>query len=238
MFISKDLGGKSIGYLEHCRFRSIDGLIVFRAIDKEIQEVIDSSIPCVVIDFDTDQASTIYSDNFTGSYLAVKFLKSLGHTKIAHIYGEKSTFAGSQRKQAFENALEKLGIPRKEDYLVDGGYFSVRGGYDAMVKLLQLEDIPTAVFAAGDYMAIGAMRAAKDCGQEVPEDISIIGFDDIDISKFVTPSLTTIRQNTHLLGKNAAKILIDMIENKAPVHTEVIPVELVKRDSCTALINR
>jgi DNA-binding LacI/PurR family transcriptional regulator len=232
MFISKGLGGKNIGYLDHCKIRSIDGLIIFRSIDKEIKDLIESDIPCVVLDFDTDKASTVYSDNSRGSYIAVDYLHSLGHQKIAHIHGDENTFAGKQRKMGYEVALEKHGIPKREEYIVNGGYFSVESGYKAMQNLLQLEERPTAVYVAGDYMAIGAIKAIREYGLKVPDDISVIGFDDIDVSQFVTPSLTTIKQNTVLLGKKASKMLIDQIEDRSGITNRVVPVELVVRESC------
>ncbi|GFR36559.1 hypothetical protein TCEA9_23710 [Thermobrachium celere] len=104
-----------------------------------------------------------------------------------------------------------------------------------MSKLLELEDLPTAVFAAGDLMAVGAISAIKEKGLRVPEDISIIGYDDLDICRYITPKLTTIKQNTDLIGENAADILINAIDKKNSRTSVIVPVELVIRDSCKSL---
>ncbi len=237
LFISKDMGGKKISYLDHCKIRGIDGIIIISSDfgNKEIQELIDSNIPCVLIDIEEDKASTIYSDNLHGCFLAVEYLHSLGHRKIAHIYGSLDTYAGDIRKKGYIEALNKFGIQNIDAYMVDGGYFSFDGGYKAMEKLLELDDLPTAVFVSGDFMAIGAINAIKEKGLRVPEDISVIGYDDIDLCKYITPKLTTIRQNTELIGKNAADVLINEIDKKGDKASVIIPVELVVRDSCESV---
>lgn len=238
LFISKDMGGKKISYLDHCKIRGIDGIIIISSDfnNKEIEELIDSNIPCVLIDIENDKASTIYSDNSQGCHLAIEYLHSLGHKKIAHIYGSLDTYAGDIRKKGYITALNKLGIQNNDEYMVDGGYFSFDGGYKAMKKLLELDDLPTAVFVSGDFMAIGAINAIKEKGLGVPEDISIIGYDDIDLCKYITPKLTTIRQNTELIGENAADVLINAIDKKSGRSSVIIPVELVVRDSCKSVI--
>ncbi|WP_307816144.1 LacI family DNA-binding transcriptional regulator [Thermobrachium celere] len=135
----------------------------------------------------------------------------------------------------FLEALKELNLEIRDDYLVDGGYFTYEGGFSAMSKLLELEDLPTAVFAAGDLMAVGAISAIKEKGLRVPEDISIIGYDDLDICRYITPKLTTIKQNTDLIGENAADILINAIDKKNSRTSVIVPVELVIRDSCKSL---
>jgi LacI family transcriptional regulator len=237
LFISKDIGGKKTTYLDHCRIRGVDGVIIISSDfnNEQIQELIDSDIPCVLIDIESNKASTVYSDNIQGCYLAVDYLYSLGHRKIAHIYGSQDTFAGNIRFNGFINALEKFKLEKNDDYLVDGGYFSFDGGYKAMKKLLKLEDLPTAVFVSGDLMAIGAISAINEKGLRVPDDVSIVGYDDLDICKYVTPKLTTIRQNTNLIGENAADVLINAIDKKNARTSVIVPVELVVRDSCKSL---
>lgn len=237
LFISKDIGGKKTTYLDHCRIRGVDGVIIISSDfnNEQIQELIDSDIPCVLIDIESNKASTVYSDNIQGCYLAVEYLYSLGHRKIAHIYGSQDTFAGNIRLNGFISALEKFKLEKNDNYLVDGGYFSFDGGYKAMKKLLALEDLPTAVFVSGDLMAIGAISAINEKGLRVPDDVSIVGYDDLDICKYVTPKLTTIRQNTNLIGENAADVLINAIDKKNARTSVIVPVELVVRDSCKSL---
>lgn len=237
LFISNDIGGNIVTYLDHCRIRGVDGVIIITSNpnNEQIQEIIKSDFPCVLIDNESNRTSSVHSDDVQGCYLVAEYLYSLGHRKIAHIYGSKDTFAGNIRYNEFINALKEFNIEIRNEYFVDGGYFSFDGGYNAMKKLLELEDLPTAVFASGDFMAIGAISAIKEKGLKVPEDISVIGYDDLEMSKYITPKLTTIKQNTDLIGENAADILINAIDRKSSRTSVIVPVELVIRDSCKSL---
>lgn len=235
MFISKDIGNKDFSYLKHCQFRSIDGVIIVQSDyhNEQVQELLNSEIPCILIDMESEQAGTVCSDNLRGGVEAVDYLYSLGHRKIAHISGGDDTFSGPKRKEGYIQGLKKYDLQVKADWIVDGRYFTYEDGYEAMKRLLKVEERPTAVFVAGDYLALGAIQAIKDHGLRVPEDISIIGFDDIDLARFVTPKLTTIRQNTNLIGSKAADILIQAIDHGQKASgTTIISTEVVVRESC------
>lgn len=234
MFISKDIGGKKSGYLEHCKIRGVDGVVVilpdYR--DPYYAELLESSIPCVLLDQESVSKSTISSDNIEGSKRAVEYLYALGHRRIAHIGGGQS-FAGEKRMQGYLQAMKELGVPANPEYIIQGSYdYTVESGKHAMEELLRCTQVPTAVFAAGDNLAVGAMMAIREHGLSVPGDISIVGFDDIEMAKFLTPALTTVRQNTYLLGSRAADMLIYSIEEGANSQSDMISVELVVRDSC------
>ncbi|MGG3454956.1 LacI family DNA-binding transcriptional regulator [Paenibacillus rhizolycopersici] len=237
MFISKDIGGKRSGYLEHCKIRGIDGVVVVLpdASDPYFQELLESKIPCVLLDQKSTVKSTVYSDNAEGVRQAVSYLHSIGHRKIAHI-GGGPTFAGEQRLNGYIQAMEELGLTINPQHVVQGSYdYTIESGSRAMEELLKADERPTAVFAAGDNLAVGAMMAMKRHGLRVPEDISLVGFDDIEMAKFLTPALTTVRQNTYVLGSKAADMLIYSIEGGEDVQKGVIPVELVVRESCRSL---
>ncbi|MBM6994317.1 LacI family DNA-binding transcriptional regulator [Paenibacillus sp. DXFW5] len=237
MFISKDIGGKRSGYLEHCKIRGIDGVVVVLpdASDPYFQELLESKIPCVLLDQKSTVKSTVYSDNAEGVRKAVSYLHSIGHRKIAHI-GGGPTFAGEQRLNGYIQAMEELGLTINPQHVVQGSYdYTIESGSRAMEELLKADERPTAVFAAGDNLAVGAMMAMKRHGLRVPEDISLVGFDDIEMAKFLTPALTTVRQNTYVLGSRAADMLIYSIEGGEDVQKGVIPVELVVRESCRSL---
>ncbi|AIQ65635.1 LacI family transcriptional regulator [Paenibacillus stellifer] len=238
MFISDNIGGKSSSYLEHCRFRSVDGVVIVLAdaLDPGVEELVDSGLPCVILDYESRKAGTVCSDNVNGSFLAVQYLYELGHRHIAHISGGEVTFAGRHRRLGYEMAVSRLKLGKREDYIVTGGvHFSTRDGYAAMSLLLDLDQPPTAVLAAGDNLALGAIKAAQDRGLKVPEDLSVIGFDDIEAAGLVTPALTTIRQDISSIGKRAADMLIQSIETVRAPEAVVLPVELVVRDSCKPL---
>ncbi|WP_413382682.1 LacI family DNA-binding transcriptional regulator [Alkalihalobacillus sp. 1P02AB] len=234
IFLSKKVGGETKSYIDHALHRGVDGVVVFSSHydDREVNKLIDSALPSVVLDLHSNNTSVVYSNNYQGSELVVDYLHSLGHRKIAHICGHKTTFAGTERSKGFFNSVERLQLQIPSDYVVDGGFFSYEGGYQAMKKLLALKEKPTAVYVAGDTMAIGAMRAIQDEGLNVPDDISIVGFDDIELAKYVSPALTTVKQDMDLLGESAAEVLIKQMNEKNKAYSAVkIPVELIKRHS-------
>ncbi|AST89860.1 MULTISPECIES: LacI family DNA-binding transcriptional regulator [Sutcliffiella] len=235
LFASSKIGKESKPYLDHFMYRGVDGVVVVCSTlnTPDIEKLMESDIPSVVIDLDTRGVSVVFSDNLHGSELAVGYLYSLGHRKIAHIAGSEELYVGVQRLKGFTQAMEKHGLSVPKGYVVDGGYFTYDGGKKAMEKLIKQKDRPTAVYVAGDLMAIAAIDAIKENGLNVPEDISIIGFDDIQMARYITPALTTIRQDTKLIGKTAANMLIDQMNNKKKQFMSVkIPVSLVQRDSC------
>lgn len=238
LFITRDIGGEQISYLDHCRMRGVDGVIIV-CIDyheREVEELLNSNIPCVMIDLEEHKkAITVSSDNIMGSSIAVEYLYSIGHRRIAHIAGAQHSYCGSKRIEGYKASMKKLGLHQRDDYIIDGGYFTFEGGYRAMKKLLSLNEPPTAVFVAGDLMAVGAIRAVQDKNLNVPSDISVIGFDDIDLARYINPSLTTIKQDTELMGKVAADLLTDYILGDIDKTSIVLPVELMVRESSAPL---
>lgn len=234
IFLSQNIGEEKKSYLDHAVHRGVDGVIIVSSTydDPEVERLMGSPIPSVIIDVHSHKSSVVYSNNFSGSEMAVKYLHSIGHHKIAHISGHQRTFAGIERLKGFQHAAKELKLNIPSYYITEGGFFSYEGGYGAMKLLLELDDQPTAVFAAGDLMAIGAINAIRDYGLSVPQDVSIVGFDDIELAAFTTPKLTTIKQDTDLIGENAAKVLLNQINEKNKVFSAVtIPVELMIRES-------
>jgi len=233
LFVSRNTENNK-SYYDHLRNRGVDGVIIVVAESDEVEnELLGSDIPVVFIDGLIENINVVYSDNLFGSKIAVDYLYELGHRKIAHITGKSTLFTAMERIKGFNIAIEKHRLTIPSNYIVDGGYFTYEGGRVAMMKLLALPDPPSAVYVSGDEMAIGAMKAIKEVGLRVPEDISIIGFDDISMSKYTDPALTTIRQDTNSIGRQAAMLLLDEIDGKTKKYrAKVIPVSLVKRDSC------
>lgn len=233
LFISRELGHSIYSYLEHCRYRNVDGVIVVHTdfSEPEVREILDSDLPSVVIDNVQTRSINVSSDNYTGARMAMDHLIGLGHRKIAHISGNKESYASQVRSKAYLDSMESLSEDMREGYLQSGGFFSLEGGYEAMKRLLDLEDRPTAVFVSGDYMAIGAMRAIQEAGLKIPDDISIVGFDDVEAAKLVCPGLTTVRQDTIRIGQAAAERLIERINGKSDEVNESIPVVFMERSS-------
>lgn len=240
LFGSKNNRLKNTTFLEYFKHKNVDGIAIICTDnkDKETLQMIESNFPIVIIDRHNINVSSIGSDHYEGGRLAMEHLYELGHTKIAHIPATDSNenWPSDERKRAYKECMKKFGLEIKEGYISVCGNYSVDGGYLAMKNLLALEDRPTAVFIASDKMAIGAIDAIKDSGLKVPEDISIVGFDDIELAQYITPKLTTIKQQGDLIGKGAIDILVEQINSQSKiVDKRLVKVKLIKRDSCKKL---
>jgi LacI family transcriptional regulator len=175
---------------------------------------------------------TLYVDNVSLAKTSVLFLIEKGHTRIGMIAGLKNTLPRQNRIQGFCEALAEHNLPLDE-ILIQDGDFTETGGYLGMKKLLRLNPRPTAVFAANDLMALGAMLAIREAKLRIPEDIAIVGLDDIPAAKMVHPPLTTISQMQENIGRRAAKMLFERINGTAPENPRLVemPFELIVRAS-------
>lgn len=235
LFVSRIMGLQKKTY-SHLKHRGVDGVVIVQSLGEEALDYKESSMPTIYIDQPVEKSSAVYSDNKHGSILAVDYLYELGHRKIAHITGSQSMYTAVERTNGYYIAIKKHHLEIPSNYIVDGGFYSYEGGREAMIRLLALPDRPTAVFVSGDEMALGAMRLIRESGLRIPEDISVIGFDDIPLAKFVDPPLTTIKQDKELIGRQAAVLLLNEINGLSKNHTtKVVPVQLLKRDSCAAI---
>lgn len=228
--------GDSFSYLDKCQDRHVDGVVLMGVLkdDPNLPKLLASDIPVVFVDIDIKEknASYVISDNISGAKKAVKYLYELGHRKIGMLMGIKTAKPTNDRFIGFKEALKELDLKYTSNWVFNGKY-SEEGGYRAAEKMLNLSDRPTAVFCQSDNMAIGAMRAIEDAGFKVPDDFSVIGFDDIEVSSYVKPALTTIKQNKKKMGQSATQLLVSMIEkSKNNISPIILPVELIERDSC------
>lgn len=212
----------------------LDGLIIssIEYQDPIIDEIINSEIPFVMVGQNSPNKSIHYVDtnNTKSAFQAVNHFIKLGYQRIATITGPTNKIAGRDRLEGYKTALLENNIEIDPE-LIQLGYFSDLGGYAAMEKLLKNK--PEAVFVASDTMAFGAIRAIKDAGLRIPEDIALIGFDNIPTSADMSPPLTTINQDIQKMGEVAVNMLIDLIskENKE-IENIILPAELIIRDSC------
>jgi LacI family transcriptional regulator len=202
--------------------------------DRLIERLVRTQLPLVVIGrpFDGDDVSYVDVDNTDAARTAVFHLIRLGYQRIATIAGPSTLTVGLDRAEGYRRALTERGRPIDESLIVESD-FTEAGGYRAMQRLLPLR--PDAVFAGSDIMAIGAMRAARETGLRIPDDIAFVGFDDIPLSTTPVTALTTVRQPVQAFGRAAVEILIDLIENGVrPPRRVVMTTELVVRDTCGA----
>lgn len=217
----------------------VDGLLLFspRANEDALSALNQRGVPHVIIDNRdrTSQHSTISVTNWQGAFEATNYLVSLGHRRIGFITGALDTDCSHERLSGYKAALDAAGLA-VDAALVREGNFQRQPGYRCACELLSLHERPTAIFASNDVSAFGALEAIRDHGLRVPDDISLVGFDDIPPAAHLHPALTTVRQPLQRMGERAMEMLLRVIEGRqsAIVHAE-LPTELVVRRSCQAL---
>lgn len=231
IFLNPKMGSKKMNYIDYCKYRNIDGVLVVTA-DHDDQDVIDlmeSDIPVVCTDSPAVDAFTVVSDDYTGGVLATEYLLSLGHKEIMHIAGPLTVKAALDRFRGFEDTMFKHGF--KGYHLRVANNFTYDDGYQIVKDLIKINYIPSAFFISSDWMAVGAIKAFHEAGIKVPEDISIIGYDNIEYFKYFNPSLTTVSQDARKIGETAAISLKQKIDGKevTPIKLEV---QIVKRETC------
>ncbi|MBW5448650.1 substrate-binding domain-containing protein [Cohnella sp. CFH 77786] len=226
---------KEYSFVRHCQSRNVEGVVGFGFLDdSNFDELIASRIPSVFIDLDVKgpRAGYISSDNVNGIARAVCYLRDLGHTRIALISDMPESYVGRLRLEGYRKGLRQAGLPDTEDYIAYGDYSRERG-CAAMQTLLAKPAKPTAVVCCSDYAALGAIDAARDAGLSVPDDISVIGFDDLEIARNVRPALTTVRQDMLSIGRKSVELLDEMIQNPdCPAPAVIFPTELIIRETC------
>lgn len=236
ILVSNKIGNTKIeSYLSHCNQRNVDAVFILctNKDDPGIQELIHSKIPTVLFDIDDEDTSCVLTDHYQAARMATEYLIGLGHERIGHIYGNELTVAGRLRKQGFYDAMAENELFVEEGHVVSGGFFDFKYGKQAMESIIDSDSMPTAVFIAGDIMALGAIQACHERGIRVPEDLSIIGFDNLNMLEWITPALTTVAQNYNAIASNCCDILDDIVQNKTLESTKVtIPGYIVERRSC------
>lgn len=219
-------------YLARCRHFQVDGCIIIGGddIENSINELDQSEIPCIGVDIKLSgkRSGYLMTDNYKVSSKVVEHLYLKGYREIAYIGGSRDNYIDHLRLQAFRKAMKEYGLKAHDEWLIVGDYFE-ESGYVAMQQLLALEKRPKAVFAASDLMAFGAIRALREAGLETPEDIAVVGCDDIQASKYFNPALTTVRQDKEKMGHIAAYMLVDIMNNQIGSSSVMVDPELIIR---------
>jgi LacI family transcriptional regulator len=229
-------------YVHRALSRRVDGLVLLgidrSEIDRggrEVRELATVGVPTVCVDLDIRALGPwfgyVTSDNAGGARLAVRHLLDAGRRQIACCAGRLDTPPGHERLEGYRRELEAAGLPYREELVIVGD-FTERAGYGAMRRLLSLRDQPDAVFACGDLMAIGAIRAIEEAGLRVPDDVAIVGFDDVEAASITRPPLTTVRQDKAALADAAVSMVGEMLRARDETRRHhTAPVELVVRAS-------
>ncbi|MDR0987132.1 MAG: LacI family transcriptional regulator [Ruminococcus sp.] len=224
-FIGPRFGNRRLTYLEHAKTRGFDGICIVCVDSFEepmIKELSLGGYPIVTVDYAYPGFPAVLSDNKAGMRTLVNYAYSMGHKKIAYIYGDKSDVT-SERVAAYLETLEELGVDVNPSYLVEGLYIQTEVTEALTAKLLNLANPPTCIIMPDDFAAMGGLNAIGKRGLKVPEDISIIGYDGVKLSEVIRPPLTTFRQDAHKIGAEAAKRLISDIK-KEPHAARVLTV--------------
>ena len=217
----------------------VDGLIVFAPPygDSFLSNLLNDNVPFIVVlgRSEEHRFSFVDADNFKSSGEAVNYLIGLNHRRIGFVSGNTREVNAYDRLEGYKMELLQNSIAFDEQ-LVYYGDWSLESGYEAFKYLFSLDNPPTAVFCANDYMAMGVIKAANDSNVRVPEDLSIVGFDDLQYSSFITPSLTTMRQPVEKIAVKAAEVIVDRVRNRdAAVEEAVFKSDFIIRKSCRGL---
>ncbi len=211
----------------------IDGLIVVAPAKTSSYE----GLPVVVIDPNVGDINcpSIISTNYEAARQATDYLIGLGHRRIAHITGRLELVSSQERLRGYRDSLESAGIPVDETLILTGDY-TIEIGFKCARELLTLPHPPTAIFGANDMTAFGIYQAARELGLKIPQDLSVVGFDNIEEARFAEPPLTTVDQAVIHMGNLATEILFKLLEGEE-VHaqTHPIPTKFVIRESCCAI---
>ncbi|MEE8824841.1 MAG: LacI family DNA-binding transcriptional regulator [Lentilactobacillus sunkii] len=224
-------------YLFESVRRAADGMIIASAVSdiNYIDNILNQNgIPYILI----DQAPVVKGDrveanNQKGGQLLADYLIKKGHTKVVVVGAEKPTLNLQERLQGFADVYQKNGTPITDDQIITTE-MTKKGGYAATAAVLAMK--PTAIFAINDEVAIGLYRGIEEAGLKIPDDISIVGYDDIDLSAYIFPKLTTVHQPAFEMGSSAAQLIIKRIEDhKEPLQQVSLPVSLIDRDSVRSI---
>ncbi|GGH16455.1 LacI family DNA-binding transcriptional regulator [Paenibacillus segetis] len=212
-----------------------------------VSDMLGEGAPLVLIDYDIteiinerldkDHLSIINSRDYEGTVEAIEYLINLGHQEIGIIKGRMSTFSGRERFLAYENTLKKHGLPIHDHFVLSGDFLK-ENAYREVVRMLDSGKLPTALFCSNDAMAISAMDALIQHGVTIPDDISIVGFDDALLASHVSPKLTSVRLPIDEMSRAAVEKIIELCQSgQSAFSTISFPTQLIVRDSCKSLSN-
>lgn len=233
---SYDSSKKEDYYINVLREKYVDGIILSSSkLNKDDENNYSKDLPMVFIDRKPDVKITnaVFINNYSGAYNATKHLIDLGHKNIGCLIGPQTINTSIDRLEGYKKALEDNNLPIVEEFIKYEDY-SIEGGYKAAKEVLTNKNI-TAIFANNDLMAIGVYRAAKELKYKIPRDLSVVGFDDIDMVEFIEPPLTTVKQPTKELGEAAVEMLMEAINNNLEEKIMYLDTELIIRESTLSL---
>lgn len=204
---------ETMTYYQHCKYRNVEGVMIACAdyYDRDIVSLMHSGIPAVTIDYFSKRDYSVYSDSRQGIRDIVEYVYSLGHRKIACVYGDTSQVT-TVRLDTFVQTMKQLGLGVEEDYVRQGRYGDVESAQAIAEQMLDLYDPPTCIIMPDDITAYGVFLAAQKRNLKVPDDISVVGYDGLEFGQLIKPNLVTVRQNAAEVGRMAGELLIKRIK--------------------------
>ena len=226
-FISHRVGENPTTYLEQCHYRNVDGVCVVCAEfeDPEVMRLMAGPIPAVSIDYVFNNRTCVQSQNREGMTMLVRYVLSRGHTRVAIVEGgPEENVVTNIRRTCFLKTMQEAGLEVPEAYIVPGSFHDPDAARQATEKLLELPERPTCILMSDDYAALGGLEAVRSAGLRVPEDISVAGFDGVEWIQRIRPKLTTVRQDTQTIGREAARRLIAQVEAPRTTLPEIVRI--------------
>ena len=225
---------------DYCRHRNYDGALVM-SVDNNARELTEfvassQSLPMVMIDAWLPDRSAVISDNYTGARDLIYYAYLRGHRRIAFIYGDENTIVTQARLKGVQEACRDLFLTLPAEYLLTGGYRSPEKTAEAFCRLMTLPQPPTCILCPDDYAALGAYNQAQRMGLSIPQDVSLIGYDGIPLAQVLSPRLTTLRQDSREIGRQAAQLLLGIIRDpRSPARQIYLPGTVVEGESVSRL---
>lgn len=236
-FITHNMGKTHMTYLEHCRYRNVDGVCIVCSHfeDPEVVELVGSALPVVTIDHMFNNRSCVQSENRQGIEILTRHIIGLGHRSIAYIHGGDAAVTHI-RVTSFLRTMSAAQLPVPDEHLIKSAYHDPAAAREATAKLLACSTRPSCIIMPDDYAALGGMEAIREAGLSIPGDISIAGYDGVHLIQMCTPRLTTVAQDTRRIGQEAARQLVHLIEAPRTTFPEIvsIPCRLIEGDTVIA----
>jgi DNA-binding LacI/PurR family transcriptional regulator len=223
-------------YFNELRAYRMAGLIVIPSADSRLVSLASGEIPVICLDRCPEgwKGDSVTVDNQEGAYQAMRYLLELGHRRIACITGQLHVTSGVERLKGYKRALRESGVRIAPEYIQEGR-FDRLSGYEKALMLLQFSPRPTAIFAANDLVALGVLAALRELGLRCPEDVSLVGFDDLELASFTNPALSTVAQPAYQMGARATALLFERLRGEnIPTQRIVMKATLKVRDSTAA----
>ena len=226
-FINTFFENRKMSYYDHCRYRNFEGVAIVCADfnEPDVVELMNSELPVVTIDYVHHNCTAVTSNNIQGIEELVKYIYSQGHRKIAYIHGQEGSTVTRERLASFYRAVDELGLELPENYIRTANYLEIQGAAEQTKELLNLPNPPSCIIYPDDTSLIGGRNVIIKRGMKIPQDISVAGYDGTMMSQLLYPKLTTISQNTELIGEEAAKRLIGTIEKPKTTLVERVVIE-------------